>query len=79
MSKLTARTQSTDDSRFIQSAIDNGIRLKADELLAKHKEQFEKELIQVTAEVVASVSLKVASELNFQDTGNTIRFEIAKK
>lgn len=69
---------SIDDGRFIQAAIDNGIRMKADELIEKHKAQLEKELVNAMAEVVANVSLHVASELNFQDTGKTIRFEIRK-
>lgn len=79
MSKITTyRGDSTEDGRFIQAAIDNGIRQKAEELFEKHKKQLESELNQVVSDVVANVSLRIASELNFQDMGKTIRFEIRK-
>lgn len=79
MSKTTNYSASNlEDGRFIQAAIDNGIRLKAQELKDKYKVQLEKDLEVAVAQVVANVSLNIASELNFQDMGKTIRFEIRK-
>lgn len=80
MSKVqNYRAEGIEDGRFIQAAIDNGIRQKAEELIAKHKKQLEYELNQAVSDVVAHVSLRIASELSFQDMGKTIRFEISKK